>query len=99
MASQTTLDILLLSFGVLALLIALTLLGEFLRVRLPVGQTNPVVEAFTMRVHFWWGLTIVLSLVLISGQADVILLLAFVSFTALREFLTFIRKRQADYLS
>ncbi|SMX23996.1 phosphatidate cytidylyltransferase [Boseongicola aestuarii] len=99
MASQTTLDILLLSFGVFGLLIALTLLGEFLRARLPVGQTNPVVEAFMVRVHSWWGLTIVLSLAVLSGKAGVILLFGFVSFAALREFLTFTSKRQADHLS
>ena len=99
MASQTTLDILLLSFGVFGLLIALTLLGELLRARLPIGQTNPVVEAFVVRVHSWWGLTIVLSLAVLSGQIGVTLLFAFVSFAALREFLTFTNKRQADHLS
>jgi phosphatidate cytidylyltransferase len=38
-------------------------------------------------------------LAVLSGQVGVILLFAFVSFAALREFLTFTNKRQADHLS
>lgn len=99
MTSQTTHDILLLSFGVVALLTTLTIVGESLKARLPHGQINPEVEAFLMRVHTWWGLVILLSLAVLSGRFGIILLFAFASFAALREFLTFTYRRQADHLS
>ena len=96
---RTTLDILLLSLGVFVLLIALTMLGEGLRARVPQGRTNPVVEAFMMRVNSWWALVITLALAVLIGRVGVILLFAFASFAALREFLTYARKARADHLS
>ncbi|QQA42209.1 phosphatidate cytidylyltransferase [Pelagovum pacificum] len=97
--SATVNDILLLSLGVVALLATLTFVGEVLRTRVPDGATNPVVETFVTRVHSWWGMVILLSLALIIGRTGVVLLFAFCSFAALREFLTYTRKRQADHLS
>lgn len=99
MSTETTQDILMLSFGVICLLIALTTLGEILRSRLGPGQSNPVVETFMMRVHSWWALVAALSLAVLSGKIGVILLFAFASFAALREYLTLAYKRQADHLS
>jgi phosphatidate cytidylyltransferase len=58
-----------------------------------------MVEAFMMRVHTWWGLVILLSLAVLSGRFGIILLFAFTSFAALREFLTLSYSRQADHLS
>lgn len=99
MSEQTTLDILVLAFAVLALLSALTLLGEILRARLPHGRTDPVVETFMTRVHSWWAMVILLSLAVLSGRVGILLLFAFASFAALREFLTYAYKRRADHLS
>jgi phosphatidate cytidylyltransferase len=97
--SQTTLDILLLALGVTGLLTALTLLGEFLRGRQPEGRSDPGVEIFMTRVHSWWAMVVLLALALLSGEVGVILLFAFASFSALREFLTYAYKRRADHLS
>ncbi|OAN70777.1 phosphatidate cytidylyltransferase [Jannaschia sp. EhC01] len=99
MTSQTTTDILILGLAVAGILLAFTLVGEALRARQPRGTSNPVVEAFVMRVHTWWGLAILLSLAVISGRIGVILLFAFASFAALREYLTYAVKRRADHLS
>jgi phosphatidate cytidylyltransferase len=99
MTSQTTFDILLLTFGVLVLLALLTLLGEILRARLPHGETSPVVETFMTRVHSWWTIVILLSLAVLSGKIGILLLFAFASFAALREFFTYAYKRRADHLS
>jgi phosphatidate cytidylyltransferase len=99
MSEQTALDILFLAMGVVGLLTALTLLGEFLRARLPHGQTDPVVETFMTRVHSWWAMVILLSLAVFSGEVGILLLFAFASFAALREFLTYAYKRRADHLS
>jgi phosphatidate cytidylyltransferase len=97
--TDTTQDILTLAFGVFVLLVLLTLFGELLRARMPAGTTQPVVETFMQRVNSWWGMAILLSLAALSGRTGIIVVFAFASFAALREFLTYAYKRQADHLS
>ena len=99
MSDRTTLDILFLAIAVIGLLTALTLLGEILRARVPHGRTDPVVETFMTRVHSWWAMVILLSIAVLSGEVGIVLLFAFASFAALREFLTYAYKRRADHLS
>lgn len=97
--TDTTSDILLLSIGVIILLVGLTLFGEFMRGRYPVGESNQVVETFIQRVNSWWAIVILTSGAALLGELALLLLFAFASFAALREFLTFSYKRQADHLS
>lgn len=99
MSSQTTLDILILATLAVGILTALTLAGEILRARLPWGESDPGVETFMTRVHSWWAMVILMSLAVLSGKIGIVLLFAFASFAALREFLTFATKRRADHLS
>ena len=99
MSSQTAFDILILASVAAGILTALTLLGEILRARLPWGQTNPGVEIFMTRVNSWWAMVILMSLAAFSGKIGILLLFAFASFAALREYLTFATKRRADHLS
>ncbi len=99
MIEPTTLDIILLMLAIFGLLTVLTIVGELMRSRLALGETDPVIEAFLMRIHTWWGLAIILSIAVLSGAFGVTLLFAFVSFAALREFLTFTAKRRADHLA
>lgn len=93
--TSTTGDIVLLVIGTIALLTALTFLGEVLALRRP----GPVVETYRTRVHSWWAMVILFGLALMLGQAGVTLLFAFAAFAALREFLTFSTKARADHLS
>lgn len=97
--SATTLDILLVLTGALGLMIAFTLAGEGLRARQPPGESSPAVEAFVARVRSWWAILILLSLAVLTGPVAVVLLFAFASFSALREFLTYATKRRADHLT
>ena len=99
MTSQTTLDILILASVAAGILTVLTLVGEALRGRLPWGQTNPAVETFVIRVQSWWVMVILMTLAALSGKVGIVLLFAFASFAALREFLTLATKRRADHLS
>ena len=99
MSSATTSDILVLSLSVIVLLGLLTAFGEILRARVPAGQTNAFVEIFMRRVHSWWAIAITLTFAVLSGRIGLILLFAFVSFAALREFLTLAYKRRGDHLS
>ncbi len=97
--NDTLFDILLLSSGVVILLACFTVLGEILRANTPRDAPNPVVETFVTRVHSWWAMVILFAFAILLGPIGILLLFAFASFAALREFLTFAYKRQADHLS
>jgi phosphatidate cytidylyltransferase len=90
-------EILALFVGVCALLTALTLFGEFLEAK--AGENNPVVATFMTRVRSWWGMVILFTLALIAGKIGLLVLFAFISYAALREFLTLTNKRRADHLA
>ena len=51
------------------------------------------------RVRSWWGIVVLFTLALIAGRVGIIVLFAFASFAALREFLTLTNKRKADHLA
>ncbi len=95
--TETTLDLIMLSLIGCGILVVLTLVGEFLRARQPADTVNPVLETYMLRVQSWWGMVILLSLALIIGRLGVVLLFAFASFAALREFLTLTDKVKADH--
>lgn len=97
--NSTTSDILLLAFGSFGILIALTVLGEILRARQSVHDANPVLDTYMTRVQSWWGMVAFIGAALLLGKPGVMLLFAFASFAALREFLTLTTKAQADHLS
>ncbi len=96
---STTADLLLLVLGVMGIMLALTLLGEFLRSRQTAGEQSPILDTYITRVQSWWAIVILVGLALISGQVGVIILFLFASFSALREFLTLTTKAQADHMS
>lgn len=58
---------------------------------------NPVVENLNTRINAWWGMVIAMGIAFLAGKTGVILLFAFLSFSALREFLTLTRKSRADH--
>jgi len=95
--TSTMSEILWLAFGVCGLMSALTLFGEALRGRNE--PDNPVVETFMTRVRSWWSMVILFTLALMAGKVGILVLFAFASFAALREFLTLTNKRQADHLA
>lgn len=95
----TTADLLLLVLGVMGVMLALTLLGEFLRMRQPAGEQSTMLDTYMTRVQSWWAIVILVGLALISGRVGVMILFLFASFSALREFLTLTTKAQADHMS
>lgn len=95
--TSTSADILWLFFGVCGLMIALTIFGEALRAR--AEANNPVVETFMTRLRSWWGMVILFTLALMAGKIGMLVLFAFTSFAALREFMTLTNKRRADHLA
>lgn len=97
--SSTTSDILLLAVASFSILFALTFLGEVLRARQDAATPNPVLETYMTRIQSWWGMVAFVGIALLLGKVGVMILFAFASFAALREFLTLTTKAQADHLS
>ncbi len=97
--TETTSDILLLALGSFGILIALTFVGEVLRAREAPGFVNPVLDTYMTRVQSWWGMVAFVGVALLMGKIGVMVLFAFTSFAALREFLTLTTKAQADHMS
>lgn len=94
--TSTDTEILTLFIGVCGLLVVLSLFGEFLQMK---TNDNPVVATYMTRVRSWWGIVILFTLALIAGKIGLLVLTAFASFAALREFLTLTNKRREDHLS
>ncbi|SEW30145.1 phosphatidate cytidylyltransferase [Cognatiyoonia koreensis] len=97
--NETTSDVLLLTLGSFGIMFALTFFGEVLRARQTDGTANPVLDTYMTRVNSWWGMIAFIGLALLIGKIGVMILFAFASFAALREFLTLTHKRQADHIS
>jgi phosphatidate cytidylyltransferase len=97
MPTETTASIFVLFGAACVLLIIATLAGEILRLRLSPSGSHPAVETYVTRLHSWWAMVFLLSIALFIGRTGVIVLFAFASFAALREFLTLTRKTKADH--
>lgn len=95
----TTTEIVILTLACFSLLIAFTVFGQYLRSRVRPGRTNALVNAYSTRLNSWWAMVILFALALLAGVTGVVILFAFASFAALREFYTFSNKARADHLA
>jgi phosphatidate cytidylyltransferase len=93
-ATQHTL---LLFGGVAAVLVAASVIGFLLERRYAGQKPNEVVENLNSRIRSWWVMVIAIGIAFVFGKAGVILLFAFASFTALREFVTLLPTRRGDH--
>jgi phosphatidate cytidylyltransferase len=82
--------------GIGALLLLASLIGYLLKRRCA-GQANPVVDNLNARINAWWVMVLVIGIAFLFGNNGVILLFYFVSFYALREFMTLTPTRRSDY--
>jgi len=87
---------LLLFSGIVAVLVAVSLIGFVLTLRF---AENPVVANLNARIKAWWVMIALIGLAFALGKAGVITLFAIASFAALREFLTLTRTRRGDHLA
>lgn len=97
--TETSENLIYLFLAAVAGLFIATMIGEVLRARFADLRPHPTVETYLTRVRSWWVMTILTSLALISGPGGVVILFAFCSFAALREFLTLTTKTRADHWS
>ena len=95
--SAAATQLMLLSLGVCAILVGLTVLGEVLRARQPQERENPVLDTYQTRVESWWAIVVLVALALLAGRLGAVLLALFASFAALREFLTLTTSTRADH--
>ena len=82
--------------GVGGVLVVATLIGRLLARRAG-GRPSPVVQNLNERIFAWWVMVGVIGVAFLSGKEGTILLFAFISFGALREFLSLTHTRRADH--
>lgn len=82
--------------GIAAFLTVASAIGWSLARR--AGDTpNPTVENLNARIKAWWVMVGLIAVAFMAGRLGVILLFAFASFFALREFLTLTETRRGDH--
>ena len=81
--------------GIVALLALASLIGWALQARK--GRTE-VVANLNARVRAWWGMVAVLAVCFWLGPVANLVVFAFISFFALREFITLTPTRPGDHL-
>ncbi|HEY3643897.1 MAG TPA: phosphatidate cytidylyltransferase [Gammaproteobacteria bacterium] len=83
--------------GIVTLLLIATLICWVLR-RIVKGEASrAVVDNLDMRVRAWWSMVAVFAFAFLLGKTATIVLFAFVSFFALREFITLTPTRPGDH--
>ena len=61
------------------------------------GAPHTVIDNLNSRIKAWWVMVAVISAAFALGRSGVIVLFAFISFAALREFITLIYTRRGDH--
>jgi len=83
--------------GVLVLLTIVTTIGQLLKRQPETGLNPAMIEAFNRRLRAWWLLLLLLAGALILSPWVTVLLFFFLSFWALREFITLTPTRPGDH--
>lgn len=95
--TDTRADLLTLVLGVGLFLAAATVTGQLLQRRLSPDHSNAAIENLNARIQAWWVMAALIGLAFAAGRIGVIVLFAFCSFAALREFATLTSTRRADH--
>jgi phosphatidate cytidylyltransferase len=90
-------DLFTLLFGLAGVLIVASGVGYVLQKRYSPDGSNPAIENLNDRIYAWWAMVALIGLALIFGRTGAVLLFAFASFAALREFVTLTNTRRADH--
>lgn len=95
--TEASSDLLTLVFAIGAFLVVATVIGQILQRRLSPDRSNAAIENLNARIYAWWVMVALIGTAFLAGRAGVIVLFAFCSFAALREFVTLTRTRRADH--
>jgi phosphatidate cytidylyltransferase len=90
-------DLLTLVFGIFGVLIFASVIGYVLQRRFSANGPNAAVDNLNARIKAWWAMVVLIGIAFIAGRVGVLVLFAFCSFAALREFVTLINTRRADH--
>lgn len=90
-------DLLAVIAGIGAVLLLASAIGWVLQRRLSPNGENAAIENLNARIRAWWVMVIAMSLAFMGGRTGVLLLFAFCSFAALREFMTLTNATRADH--
>lgn len=82
---------------IVGILVLASVIGYVLQRRFSPRGDNEVIENLNQRIHSWWIMAILMGVALLGGRTGVVLLFAFASFSALREFISLIPARRADH--
>lgn len=83
--------------GVAAVLAVAWVIGWWLERRFAGAGPSAVIDNLNARIRTWCVMVILIALAFLGGNAGVIALFAFASFSALREFLTLVPTRRGDH--
>ncbi|WP_429816860.1 phosphatidate cytidylyltransferase [Ensifer sp. B1-9] len=95
--SAATLDMLKLLLGVGGILVLASSIGYVLKQKLSPDGSNGAIENLNARIKAWWAMVVLIAIAFVAGRVGVLLLFAFCSFAALREFITLIKTRRGDH--
>jgi len=82
--------------GVVAVLLLASLIGALLAWRAG-NSPDPAIQNLNARIKAWWVMVFLIALAFLFGKGGVVLLFAFASFAALREFMTLADTRRGDH--
>lgn len=95
--SATQSDMLFLVLGICGVLLVASFVGFVLGRRLSPDGSNAAIENLNARINAWWIMAVLIALAFVAGRIGVLVLFAFCSFAALREFVTLTNTRRADH--
>ena len=85
--------------AVLGVLVFASTVGALLKWRVARGEPHGVIDNLNSRIKAWWVMVLLVSLSFVFGKTGVLLLFTFMSFAALREYITLTYTRSADHLA
>ena len=83
--------------GIGGILVFASLVGFALKLRIGLDQPHSVVDNLNTRIKAWWVMAAVIGVAVAVGKAGTIVLFAFASFVALREFITISPTGRGDH--
>jgi phosphatidate cytidylyltransferase len=85
--------------GVATVLLLASSIAWLLRWRVAKGQPHAVIDNLVARINAWWVMVAAIATSFVFGKLGVVVLFFFISFYALREYLTLAYSRRGDHLA
>jgi phosphatidate cytidylyltransferase len=85
--------------GVATVLLLASSIAWLLRWRVAKGQPHAVIDNLVARINAWWVMVAAIATSFVFGKLGVVALFFFISFYALREYLTLAYSRRGDHLA